>query len=158
LLFKVRNSRVRCSFEICDSVAYTEPNLVWICRYVQFDQADFDESTIFSVIMIITSFLSCCTSKNKGKLVIFACFHRKMDFEVDLGNRRIEKVKECLAWWTLFFTYRFHRFSQKVEIWSFSRATVMFCQKCLIFSFTIVHFGIQALFCLYLVSVKRLRS
>jgi hypothetical protein len=30
--------------------------------------------------------------------MIFDDFRWKMDFKVDLGNRRIEKVKECLAW------------------------------------------------------------
>ena len=122
----------------------------------EFNHVNFDKILIFDGNQIITSSLCCYTSKNKGKFMILQHFCWKMDFEVDLGNRRIEKVKECLAWWTLFFTYQFRRFSQKWRFRSFSRATVMFCQKCHIFGFRVVHFGIQALFCLYLVGVKRI--
>jgi hypothetical protein len=63
----------------------------------QFNQTYFDEIMILSANMDATSFLSCCAAKNKGKCAILQHFLRKMDFEVDLGNRRIEKVKECLA-------------------------------------------------------------
>ena len=66
-------------------------------RCVQFKQIDFDVIVSLVSIMIVASFLSCCASKKYGEIHDLHNFHRKMDFEVDLGNRRIEKVKECLA-------------------------------------------------------------